>query len=402
MKFLALACAFSAVTPMSVIFEAKPRPVSSGREPVLAVRASGALSLLEVEGKDLYLKTSQDAGDSFESKVRVNDVPGEVSAHHESSPRMVVRSRSEFYVVWQTRRNSEGGDGSALRFARSTNWGDSFSKAVDVEPGSASPSQGFYNMAVSPKGVIYVAWLDGRDRAKSKSGTSAVYLARSTNRGASFEKPVRVTLDTCPCCRPSIGFTSDNNVHVSFRGVVGDNVRDIFIATSGDGGATFGPAVRVAEDNWKINGCPHSGAAVASVGNRLFTVWSTVREGKAQLYSAWSDDRGKTFSARTNLAASVVDPNHPAIVAMGDRVGVVFQGRLGGKGAGWGQVNAWYREIDTAGKPGQLVKLGAAKASASYPELAWEDPGRIFVAWTESAGEEGAPQVVLIRGRRGQ
>jgi hypothetical protein len=257
-------------------------------------------------------------------------------------------------------------------------------------------------MAVSPKGLIYVVWLDGRDRAESKPGTSAVYIARSTNRGVSFDKPVRVTLDTCPCCRPSIAFTGDNNVHVSWRGVIGDNIRDIFIATSSDSGATFGKAVRVAEDNWKINGCPHSGAALATVGTRLITVWSTVREGKAQLYAAHSDDNGKTFSARTDVAVGVVDPNHPAMLSMGDRAAVVFQGRPGGKSGGWGPVNSWYREIDNAGKLGPLAKLGNVKGSASYPEIAWEDPGRIFVAWTEPAGTDDSPHVVLMRGRRGQ
>jgi hypothetical protein len=397
MKVLVLAAALAAVTPQSVVFEPKPRLVSPGREPVIAVRASGALSLLEVEGKDLYLKTSFDAGDTFETKVRVNDVVGEVAAHHESSPRMAIRSRSEFYVLWQTRR---GGEGSALRFARSTNWGESFTSAADVEPNSPSASQGFYNMAVSPKGVVYVAWLDGRDRAQSKPGTSAVYIARSMNRGVSFEKPVRVTLDTCPCCRPSIAFTGEGNVHVSWRGVIDADIRDIFVATSTDGGSTFGKSVRVAEDNWKINGCPHSGAAMTTIQKRLLATWSTVREGKAQLYAAWSDDNGRTFSARTRIADTVVDPNHPSVLSMGDRAAVVFQGRPAGKSAGWGRVNAYYREIDAAGKLSPLVRLGNAKSSVSYPELAYEEPGKVFAAWTELAGEDDAHRVVLVRGRR--
>lgn len=398
MKLFAVAAALAVATPAGVVFESKPRLVSTGREPVIAVRASGALSLLEVEGKDLYLKTSLDAGDSFESKVRVNDVPAEVSAHHESSPRMAIRSRSEFYVVWQTRR---GDDGSALRFARSMNWGESFTKAMDVEPDSPSASQGFYNLAVSPKGVVFVAWLNGRDRGQGKPGTSAVYVARSTNKGVSFEKPVRVTLNTCPCCRPSFAFTGDDNVHVSWRGVVDGDIRDIFVATSTDGGATFGKAVRVAEDNWKINGCPHSGAAMSSLGNRLLIAWSTVREGKAQLYAAWSEDNGRTFSPRARLAEGLTDPNHPAMASAGDRAAVVFQARAAGKNAGWGQVGAYYREIDGTGKLGPQIRLGNVKASASYPEIAFEAPGRIFVTWTEAAGEDDAPhRIALIRGRR--
>jgi hypothetical protein len=377
--------ALAAIPRQSAVFEPEPRVVSPGRDPVVSVRASGALSLLKVEGKDLWLETSFDGGDSFEQRVRVNDVSGEVSSHSESSPRMVVRTRSEFYVVWQTRR-ADGG--SALRFSRSMNWGESFSKAIDVA--ASAPAQSFYTMSVSPQGTIYLSWLS----------SSAVYIARSTDRGASFQPPVRITEnDSCPCCRPSISFTGDRNVHVAWRRVVDDNIRDIFLSTSSDGGDTWKPGVRVAEDNWKLNGCPHSGAATAVLGKRLFVAWTTVRDSKGQLYLAWSDDAGRTFSPRVKLGDEVVDPNHSHLALAGPgRLAIVFQGRAPGRNQGWGPVNAWYREVDASGQVSGLQQLGNAGKSASYPFAAFEDPGRIFVAWTEPAKE--GHNVVLIRGRR--
>ncbi len=118
---LAGTMAWPAVTRM---FEAKPRVITAGRDPMISVRASGAVSLMKVDKGNLYLQTSFDGGDSFEEPVRVNDIAGEVSSHHESSPQMQVRTRSEFYTLWQTRRGE--GEGSALRFARSLNWGEGF------------------------------------------------------------------------------------------------------------------------------------------------------------------------------------------------------------------------------------------------------------------------------------
>ena len=384
MRTIIVWMALAAIPRQSAVFEPEPRVISSGRDPVVSVRASGALSLLKVEGKDLWLETSFDGGDSFEQRARVNDVPGEVSSHSESSPRMAVRTRSEFYVVWQTRRAG----GSALRFSRSMNWGESFSKAIDVAP--SAPPQSFYTMSVSPQGTIYISWLS----------SSAVYIAKSTDRGASFQSPVKVTdNDSCPCCRPSISFTGDRSVHVAWRRVVEDNIRDIFISTSTDGGETWKPGVRVAEDNWKLNGCPHSGAATAVLGKRLFVAWTTVRDSKGQLYLAWSDDAGRTFSPRARLGDNVVDPNHSHMAAAGaERLAVVFQGREPDRNQGWGPVNAWYREVDGAGGVSALQQLGNAGKSASYPAVAVEDPGRIFVAWTEPAKE--GHNVVLIRGRR--
>lgn len=386
-------CAVLWAAAVGRVFESKPRTVAPGRDPMLSVRASGAVSLLKVDKSNLWLHTSFDGGDTFEPPVRVNDVEGEVSSHGESSPQMQVRTRSEFYTLWQSRR----GDGSVLRFARSLDWGESFQKAISIDP-TGSASQSFFTLNVAPNGVVYAAWLDGRDRGKGVPGTSAVYLSKSTNKGASFEKPVRVALNVCPCCRPSIGFSGAGLVHVSWRGVVEGSVRDIFIATSSDEGVSWGQGRRVAEDNWVINGCPHSGAALASMGKRLFVAWHTIRDKQNRLYLAFSDDAGQTFSRRVDVSQGVLDPNHPYMLSLGDRISLVFQGRDAAQANGWAPVNAYYREFDSEAHPSPLQRIGRSDGSVSYPTLAVEEPGKLFVAWTETHKEEKV--VVLARGRR--
>lgn len=377
------------------IFENKPRTVATGRDPMLYVRASGAVSLLKVEGANLWLQTSLDGADSFEEPVRVNDLDGEVSSHPEASPQLQVKSRSEFYTLWQTRKGT--GDGSRLRFARSMNWGESFHKAIDVDTSADAASQSFFTMNVSKKGVIYAAWLDGRDRGKGRPGSSAVYLARSTDKGASFEKPVRVSLDVCPCCRPSIAFAADR-MYLTWRSVGDNNVRDIYVASSTDEGKTWGAGKRVAEDNWVLNGCPHSGAALATMGKRLFLTWHTVRDNRNKLYLSYSDDGGETFTHRADVSEHILDPNHPSLADMGDRVGLVFQGRnAAAQTDTWAPLEAWYREFDAQGKLSPLERLGHLEGSAAYPTLAYEAPGRLFVAWTEP--HKSGKAIVLSRGR---
>lgn len=373
-----------------VQFETKPKAVSAGTFPQIAVRVTGDVSLLKVEGGDLWYLSSPDGGDSFPGRVRVNDVPHEVAAHGENIPILILRSMRELYVLWQSRGGNQ--EGSVLRLSHSNDWGLTFSKPIAVDTGSAS--QGFYTMSVSPKGNVYVAWLDGRERGGEGSG---LYLARSTNRGLSFEKSVRVTSSVCPCCRPSLSFGDADTVYVSWRGVAHGDVRDIQVASSPDGGATWSKPAGVAEDNWHLNGCPHSGAPLAMLGKRLFVAWHTVREGTSQLYLAWSDDGGKTFSARTNLRGTVLDANHPMLVAHGDKIGVVFQGRDPKDNQGWGKQNAYYREVDAQGRLSPLVKAGHLEGSVSYPELLYEGPDKVFVAWHENSGEQS--RVVLIRGR---
>ena len=61
-------------------------------------------------------------------------------------------------------------------------------------------------------------------------------------------------------------------------------------------------------------------------------------------------------------------------------------------------MNAYYREVDAEGRLSPLQTVGHAGGSASYPVFAFEEPERIFVAWTEPNKESKA--VVLSRGRR--
>jgi hypothetical protein len=373
-----------------VRFESKPRAVGTGTFPQIGVRVTGDLSLLAVEGGDLWYLSSPDGGDSFPSRVRVNDAPHEVAAHGENIPLLFLRSMRELYVLWQGRSSDQ--EGSVLRLARSIDWGGTFSKPIAVDPGSQS--QGFYTMSVSPKGAVYIAWLDGRERGGEGSG---LYIARSANRGATVEKSVRVASSVCPCCRPSVAFGEGETVYVSWRGVSHGDVRDIQVASSSDGGATWSKPTGIAEDNWHLNACPHSGASLAVIGKRLFVAWHTVREGTSQLYLARSDDGGKTFSPRNNLRGSVLDANHPSLVPHGGKIGVVFQGRDPKDNEGWGKQNAYYREIDAQGNLSELVNAGHLEGSVNYPELLYEDPDHVFVTWHENLGEQS--RLVLIRGR---
>ncbi len=396
MKGLSLALALGATVwtlpgapGEAVRFEAKPRAVASGSFPEIGVRVTGDLSLLTVKAGDLWYLNSPDGGDSFPARVRVNETPHEVAAHGEDMPILVLRGMRELYVAWQARTGKE--EGSVLRLARSTDWGLTFSKAVAVDPGSET--QGFYTMSVSPRGTVYVAWLDGRDRA---AGTG-LYIARSTDRGLSFQKSVRVTSGVCPCCRPSLAFAEGDTVYVSWRGISHGDIRDVQVASSADGGATWSKPTGVAEDNWHLNGCPHSGASLALLGRRLFVAWHTVRQDSGQLFLAWSDDGGKTFSPRANLRGSVLDANHPRLVAHGGRIGVVFAGRDAAEDAGWGKQNAYYREIDAQGKLSELVNLGHLDGSVNYPELLYGEPDHLFVAWHETSDTDS--RIVLIRGR---
>lgn len=377
------------------VFESQGRAVTKGSDPQLGTRASGELFLLHLKDKAIWLKSSGDGGDSFEEAIRVND-GGEVASHSENTPMMVVRTMREFYVLWTA---EDGNDRSSLRLADSADWGKSFGKPVAVDP-TGPVSQSFYTLAVGPDGVIYAAWLDSRDRGQGKSGSSGLYLARSTNRGQSFEKSVRVTLNVCPCCRPSIAFTDAKTVHIGWRGVMDGDVRDIFVATSTDGGVTF-PASsssgRIAEDNWQINGCPHSGPALATLGGKLFVAWHTVAGNRSRLFITSSGDNGAHFSPKIEADTNLVDANHPRLVRLENTIGLVFQAREAGARDSWNKLDVYFRQIESNGALTPLQRISHVTGSATYPTLLPARPDQLFVAWTE--GAEDGKKVMMARGR---
>jgi hypothetical protein len=389
---ISLATATSQEGTRQFVFEPAGRVLVKGSYPQLGVRASGDLFLLRLKDRNLWLQTSTDGGDSFDEGLRVNDGE-EVASHPENTPLLAVRSMREFYVVWTAR---DAQDRSSLRLATSTNWGRSFSKSIPVDP-TGTASQSFYTLGVGPDGAVYVAWLDGRDRGQGKSGSSALYLARSTDRGQSFEKSVRVALDVCPCCRPSIAFTDAKTVHLAWRGVGHDDIRDIFVGTSADGGLTFSPPVPVAEDNWRINGCPHSGPSLATMGGKLFAAWRTVIGDRGRVFVASSGDKGAHFSAKVEADTGLHDANHPQLLALEGSVGLAFQARKATEQNTWGKFDIYFRQIDKDGSLSPLQSLEHAAGSATYPTLLFERPDHLFVAWTE--GSEDGQKVVMARGR---
>jgi hypothetical protein len=392
-------------------FEPEPRAALSAdgqaatRDVKLYLRTSNlyALAVFTTPNGNarLGLATSKDGGDTFESPVMISEAGAAVSSHGENSPTLAING-TQFYALWEQSRPDGGTD---LMFARSLRFGRKFEQPIRVTDKTTPSSNGFSYVAVAPNGDIYAVWLDGRERHGGdhggSHGSSGVYLARSTDRGASFGKNVQVAANVCPCCRPNIAFGHRGDVHVAWRTVYHNDIRDVVVATSADHGATFNQPVRVAFDNWKISGCPHSGPAMSVKGRRLYISWFSEGDStNAGVRLAWSEDGGKSFVPPAIVSSGVVDPNHPSLSLSEDgRLMLVFQGRDEAERDGWGVVRAYVVEVSDSGKASKPIPVIGNKKSVSYPAIVAGTVGRVFVAWTESTGK--GLNAFLSRGRRG-
>lgn len=384
-----------------VRFEPQPRSVSvvSGitpiRHPKLGVDgvASGVLHLLAVVGDGdasrLALLSSSDGGDSFRQPVWISEPGATVSSHGENSPALIV-TPDIMYAAWNQGRD--------IRLARSLSWGASFEKPVRISDKPTNAFSGYVSIGVAPNKDVYAVWLDTRD-STPEAEVYSLYLARSSDKGATFQKNVKVADHVCECCRPNVSFGPNNEVLVFWRHIYPGSIRDMTVAVTRDGGASFSSPIRIAEDNWKLAGCPDSGIALARSGNRVYAAWLTEASPSVSgVRLTWSDDAGRTWAPALLASQKVLDANYPALsAAEGGRVELIFQGRDPQRQAGWAASSAFLVEIDKDGRLSLPAEVPDAPSAVLRPTLVAATNGRIFTAWTSTI--DGKLTVFLSRAR---
>lgn len=382
-------------SPRAILHDAKP---AGSSKPQLAISASGALYLLAVAGdeshRQLTLSISHDGGDTFASPVAVSEPDAGVIAHGENGPSL-AQTPTAVYTLWQ---QSKAQGSPQLMFARGSGMGHSFDKPIEIAAKSTPSFTGFSSMKVAPNGDIYAVWLDGRDQP-AVPGTFGVYLAKSTDKGATFAPAARIALGACPCCRPTLGFGDKGEVYVAWRKVFSGDVRDIVVATSTDGGKLFSEPVKAGDDGWVLHACPDSGPSMTTAYGKLYVAWYSEGHNQPGIRVSVSTNGAKSFARPRIASGDVLDSNHPQLSVSEDgRILLAFQGRKPSQGSeAWSATQVFFTAVNADGAPSKPLPLPLAGKSASYPAVLSASAGRAFVAWTETTGE--AQEVQLCRGR---
>ena len=141
-----------------------------------------------------------------------------------------------------------------------------------------------------------------------------IFHASWKGDGARSEQSVAANV--CFCCKTAIA-TAGEHVYAAWRHIYPGSLRDIAVARSTDNGATFGDPIRVSEDGWKIDACPDDGPAMVADGHGgIHIVWPTLVAGdtprKGIFYSTLAGD---AFTPRLRLDSGESDPAHPQIAS---------------------------------------------------------------------------------------
>jgi hypothetical protein len=368
---------------------AAPRAVSAptavGTAPMFAVAPSGAEAIAWISAPDSGADGRLYVSVNGRAPVEMRDTLGAIAAHGEAPPQMAYGPDGALNALYVVGKEVPGArfPRSALRFVRSVDGGAHWSAPVTVTDDSVFGSHNFHALHAAADGTLYAAWLDGR------TGKSAVYVTHSTDGGRTWAPNQRVSLgEACPCCRTAIATASDGTVYLAWRMVYPGSVRDIVVAHSTDHGATWSEPVRVHDDHWVFDACPHAGPSLrVDASGAVHIAWWTGKEGAAGVYYARSDDHGATFS--TPVPLGIAQYSRPAHVqlALGPERSVLAAWDDGTK-----QVPEVVLRVSRDGgrtfAPPQVVS--ADGRAATFPVLAISDSGSataVAIAWSEESAD---------------
>ena len=277
--------------------------------------ATGTLWMARVVGQQLFVSHSRDAGKTFSEAVPVNREPELISADGEARPQIAVVGQ-RVYVSW-TQALPQPFAGH-VRFAVSEDGGRTFSAPLTVNDDTQPITHRFNAMVADAQGVT-LAWIDKRDGAgKRDYRGAAIYTARSTDGGRSFEANRKLADHSCECCRLGMASDNDGTPVVFWRHIFGKNVRDFALARIGE------PLSRTSEDGWEIDACPHHGGTLAidRDGSRHLA-WFTGADKSPGLHYRRID--GETMSQPLRFGNLDAQAGHPQVAVIGRRVALVWR-----------------------------------------------------------------------------
>jgi hypothetical protein len=285
---------------------------------------------------------SKDMGNSFEKSIAIPITAGCNDGHGQGMPKIVFKKDGTMLVVYHVKKSTGTNPyAGKLFYSQSFDFGTSWEAPKILHQDTIqNNSHGFPTLTVLPDGEIAAIWLDGRN----KLPYSEIFMARTEGNNG-FVKETTIGGPSCQCCKLDFYTDADKSVHVLYRGILGDNIRDIMHIVSSDNGNTYSSPIRISEDDWQIKGCPHAGPGMVLHQDSLHYVWFTMGSGEGIFYCK-SDKSGKNFSTRENLAKGI--SKYPAISSVKDKLTIAWQefDTLKGKDQSYNRVKMQVREKD--------------------------------------------------------
>lgn len=254
-------------------------------------------------------------------------------------------------------------------YIRSNDGGENFDAPIKVYDPPAGKWATIASLAISDNGDPLVSAI-----LENTNETEGRYiLMRSLDGGTTFELPVIANAPAvgeyvCECCQSEI-YTKGDDVWLIFRNNF-NNLRDIWVTKSSDGGATFTEGVDVDQTDWISGICPISRPNIAPLaGDSLMAVWHTGANGenKISLSSLNGTTMVKGFESEMPKSSDNSFQLNPVVAGLNDTIGIAWEENV----TGGNDVDVMFA-FSKNGYDGLLTNLGNitnASSSKRFPAL---------------------------------
>lgn len=293
--------------------------VDCGKTPS-AIWYNGILWVVFAHREHLYVVHSRDKGQHYSVPVRVNSAPETIETNGENRPKIALTDKA---VIISWTRKTEGSYTGDIRFSRSTDGGKTFAQPKTMNDDGQLASHRFDSLIASPSGIVYLTWLDKRNKLKARERGkaypgSAVYYTVSTDHGKTFSENFPVADNSCECCRIAVAPAENDRLAIFWRHIYPESTRDhAFAIVTPEG--KIASRERATFDDWQIDACPHHGPDMGATTGGYHLAWfSNGKQQRGILYGFYDV---KEHSARqvTSMDASA-GASHPQVVQFGDKV----------------------------------------------------------------------------------
>lgn len=384
------------VASSAVTVDLTPSAQSPASAPRLSIDDSGELILSWIEEDDdgsAALKFSRLLDKSWSSPVEV--ARGEDWFVNWADTPGVRRLNDGSLLAHWLVENGEDAHAYSILMSLSLDGGESWGEAFSPHADETKTQHGFVSVAPNALDRAWVMWLDGRRFVRGSDAFGDTLMANEemqlraswiASDGATLRESVLDTR-TCECC-PIDAVALGSRVAVVYRDRSGTDIRDIALVRH-DGRRWLPPTI-IAQDSWKVGGCPVNGPAIAADGERLAVAWFTAANNEPSIRFAWGGFDGAKFSKPVQLHGS--GPLGRVDVTTRDGLAWV----LWMESRDESTADLKLRSIShdgTLGEPRAVGSLDPGRSSGN-PQLASVKQG-LVIAWT-TGGEKPRLRAIMI------
>ncbi len=265
-----------------------------------------------------------------------------------------------------------------IMLSHSTDGGQTWSDSSTPHKDNTATEHGFVSI-FSSGNKAGLLWLDGRKMISEPTNNpiDTGMTLRAASLGSDLISHDEQLVDdlVCDCCQTDVAVTAAGPIAV-YRDRSSDEIRDISVSRLVDGQWQAGRPL--ADDGWKIAGCPVNGPSVVADGDSVAVAWFTAADSVPKIQFATSVDSGTSFTQAIELKTGGTLGRVGIAMLGNDEMAVSWLQ----SGTGGAQAQVMVQKITSEQTLGPEVVVSNAASQLSVPQMVRMGDSLIF-AWTE-------------------